>query len=212
MVSPIAGLYQDVAGSCNFNFELHTPFLFFFIFIFLRDFIFKKIINTIITLRFFKLQRPLDWMSPRFQWTTSQQIENFYQEPCGRKLKSSIENPVNKQQPLYLLFDAVNKFKNICNNFLSKRHFNNFPPFMNVNAGNPFFPHIERAYRMEISQPFKITHQLSQKAFHPTNIKRTNFKLADAIFSWINNKCFEILWRQRLPIISWYCKFIDNNA
>ena len=34
---------------------------------------------------------------------------------------------------------------------------------------------------MEISQPFKIT-QLSQKAFHPTNIEETNFKLADAIF------------------------------
>ena len=28
----------------------------------------------------------------------------FYLELCGRKLRPSIENPVNKQQPLFLLF------------------------------------------------------------------------------------------------------------
>ena len=52
-----------------------------------------------------------------------------------------------------------------------------FPPFMNVNAGKPFVAHIERVYRMEISQSFKIAHRLSQKAFHLTNIEETTVKL-----------------------------------
>ena len=42
----------------------------------------------------------------------------FYQELCAGKLKSSIENPVNKQQPFYLLSEAVYKFNYIYNNFL----------------------------------------------------------------------------------------------
>ena len=36
----------------------------------------------------------------------------FCFELCGGKLKPSIENPVNKQDPLCILFDAIHKFKN----------------------------------------------------------------------------------------------------
>ena len=143
MVSPIAGLYQDVAGSCNFNFELHTPFLFFFIFF--EGLYFQennKHHNYTQVLQIAKASGLNDTAISMDNFAAN---SKFYQEPCGRKLKSNIENPVNKQQPLYLLFDAVHKFKNFCNNFLSKRRFNNFPPFMNVNAGKPFFAHIERA-------------------------------------------------------------------
>ena len=122
---------------------------------------------------------------------TYQQIIFFYLQLCGRKLKPSIENPVNKQQPLFLLFNAVHNFKNFDYNFLSKRHFN-CPSFMNVNAEKPSFAHIERVNRMEISQLLKIAHRLSQKALHLTNIEKANVKLADAVFheSTINDLKF----------------------
>ena len=34
--------------------------------------------------------------------------------------------------------------------------------------------HIERVYRMEIRQPLKIVHWLSQKALYPTNMKKVD--------------------------------------
>ena len=45
----------------------------------------------------------------------------FYTELCGRELKSFIASPVDKNKPLFLLFDTVHNFKKIYNNFLSKK-------------------------------------------------------------------------------------------
>ena len=46
----------------------------------------------------------------------------FYTELYGGELKSFIASPVDKNKPLFLLFDTVHNFKNIYNNFLAKNN------------------------------------------------------------------------------------------
>jgi hypothetical protein len=105
----------------------------------------------------------------------------FYTELCGGELKTSIPNPLDARQPLFLLFDAVHNFKNIYNNFLGKGAFN-CPPFLGAKIGKPSFKHIERIYAMELGKPLKMAHKLKDKVLHPLSIEKTNVKLADAAF------------------------------
>jgi len=105
----------------------------------------------------------------------------FYTELCGGVLKTSIPNPIDPKQPLFLLFDAVHNFKNIYNNFIGKRAFN-CPPFLGSKIGYPTFKHIERMYTMEVGKPLKMAHKLNDKVMHPLSIEKTNVKLADAVF------------------------------
>ena len=95
--------------------------------------------------------------------------------------KSFIASPVDKNKPLFLLFDTVHNCKNIYNNFLAKKQFI-CPPIMDITIGNPKFCHIERVYLMELGKPLKIAHRLTEKVLHPTSIEKTNVKLADAVF------------------------------
>ena len=68
----------------------------------------------------------------------------FYTELCEGKLQESIPNSLDVRQPLFLFFDAVHNFKNICNNFLVKGAFN-CPPLLGSKIGKSSFKHIERS-------------------------------------------------------------------
>lgn len=105
----------------------------------------------------------------------------FYSELCGGELKPSIPNPLDAQQPLFLLFDAVHNFKNIYNNFIVRGTFN-CPPFSGAKIGKPSFKHIEKVYTSELGKPLKMAHKLKDIVIRPLSIEKTNVKLADAAF------------------------------
>ena len=105
----------------------------------------------------------------------------FYTELCGGELKPKIDNPLDPNNHIFLLFVTVHNFKNIYNNFISKKEFI-CPPFMNEKIGNPKISHIQKVYNMEFGKHLKIAHILSEKELHPSTIEKTNEKLADALF------------------------------
>lgn len=106
----------------------------------------------------------------------------FYtQEFCHGLLTPSIPHPEEPSQPLFLSFDPVHCFKNIFNNFQTRKQFE-CPTFTNSAVIYPSFQHIEELYNLEKGNPVKMAYKLSDKVLHPTSIEKTNVKLADSVF------------------------------
>ncbi len=106
----------------------------------------------------------------------------FYIELCSGNLKTSVPHPEIPDLKLFLLFDAVHNFKNIYNNFQTRKEFI-YPGFHNsLEEKKAKFNHLELMYNLELGKPVKIAYKLSDKVLHPTNIEKTNVLLADSLF------------------------------
>ncbi len=107
----------------------------------------------------------------------------FYVERlCSGNLKTSVPHPEIPDLKLFLLFDAVHNFKNVYNNFQTRKEFV-YPGFLNSHEEKRAkFNHLELLYNLELGKPVKIAYKLSDKVLHPTNIEKTNVLLADSLF------------------------------
>jgi hypothetical protein len=96
-------------------------------------------------------------------------------------LTSAISNPMSPDKKIFLSFDPVHNFKNVFNNFLSKKEFI-YLPFLGNPIGKPNAFHVETIYKLEQGKSIKMAHSLSKKVLHPTAIEKISVKLADAFY------------------------------
>ncbi len=97
-------------------------------------------------------------------------------------LQTSVANPVNPEKELFLIFDSVHDFKNLYNNFQTRKVF--CCPTFDSRQGllHPSFHHVEELYKLEWGKPAKIAYKLSDKVLHPSALEKTNVQLADSFF------------------------------
>lgn len=94
----------------------------------------------------------------------------FIQEFCNGTLQTSIPNPANMEEPLLLSFDAVHCFKNLRNNFATRKNFE-CPNFDGTGILQPTFFHLEELYELEKGKPVKIVYcLLFIEIFHSRHI------------------------------------------
>ncbi len=106
----------------------------------------------------------------------------YIEELCSGNLKTSLPHPEIPDLNVFLLFDAVHNFKNVYNNFQTRKVFV-YPGFLNSHEEKKaHYNHLELLYNLELGKPVKIAYKLSDKVLHPTNIEKTNVLLADSIF------------------------------
>ncbi len=109
----------------------------------------------------------------------------YTNELCDGELKPSVDHPCMPNKPLFLLFDNVHNFKNVFNNFHTKREFI-MPSFPGQGEGPDIivasFGHLEALYELELGKAVKIAHKLLDKVLHPKPIEKTNVQLADSFF------------------------------
>lgn len=105
----------------------------------------------------------------------------YVQELCDGLLTPSIPHPEDSSRPLFLSFDPVHCFKNIYNNFQTRKKLQ-CPLFQESGVICPSFTHIEELFQMEKGKPVKMAYKLTHKVISPSSIEKTNVKLADAVF------------------------------
>ncbi len=115
----------------------------------------------------------------------------FFIQELGKGLLSpSISHPLSSA-PIHLLFDSTHNFKNIYNNFQTRRSFALPAPKKDPQDTEKEkekeelraeFSHIEELYKKELGKPVKLAYKLSEKVLHPTAIEKTNVLLADSLF------------------------------
>ncbi len=107
----------------------------------------------------------------------------FYVEGlCSGNLKTSVPHPFASEKSIFLLFDSVHNFKNVYNNFQTRKQFE-FPAMTDSQTEQTAsFFHLEDLYSIEMGKPVKMAYKLSDKVLHPTNIEKTNVQLADSLF------------------------------
>ena len=105
----------------------------------------------------------------------------YVEELCSGNLKTKVSHPDMPEQDIYLLFDAVHNFKNVYNNFQTRKEFI-YPALVETGEKKASFLHLEQLYNLELGKPVKMAYKLSDKVLHPTNIEKTNVLLADSLF------------------------------
>ncbi len=105
----------------------------------------------------------------------------YVEELCSGNLKTKVTHPNLPEQDVYLLFDAVHNFKNVYNNFQTRKEFI-YPALVESGDKKASFLHLEQLYNLELGKPIKMAYKLSDKVLHPTNIEKTNVLLADSLF------------------------------
>ena len=101
---------------------------------------------------------------------------------CDGNLKTHIIDSVT-EQPVYLIFDPVHTFKNVYNNFQSRKHFH--CPSMNpsqTEGCESRFQDIVDLYNYEAIMSLKKAHKLNPSVLEPKSIQKTSVKLAVAVF------------------------------
>lgn len=105
----------------------------------------------------------------------------YVEELCHGLLTPSIPHPGDSSHPLFLSFDPVHCFKNLFNNFQTRKNFH-CPVFQAPGLIQPSFIHIEELFQMEKGKPVKMAYKLTHKVINPSSIEKTNVGLADAVF------------------------------
>ncbi len=112
----------------------------------------------------------------------------YVEELCAGTLSTQIPHPTLEGDELFLLFDSVHNFKNVYNNFVSRKVFV-YPAIADSNPDGTKppekqaeFSHIEQLYNLEMGKPVKLAYKLNDKVLHPSNIEKTNVQLADSLF------------------------------
>ena len=93
-------------------------------------------------------------------------------------LLSSIPHSTKNKEQSFLLFDFAQNFKNVFNNFISKKRLN-IPKCHN--SRKIFkddcladFEYMKRLYALEENKPLKIAFFLKKASLNPSNIARTS--------------------------------------
>ncbi len=101
---------------------------------------------------------------------------------CDGTWKMCVENPCLPGKPLFLVFDSVHDFKNIYNNFQTRRTFV-FPSLeQDGKKLTAQFNHLEELYKLELLKPAKMAYKLNDRVLHPSSLEKTNVQLADSLF------------------------------
>ncbi|KAG1651058.1 hypothetical protein GQR58_027499 [Nymphon striatum] len=102
---------------------------------------------------------------------------------CEGNLKPQVKNPINGN-PLFVLFDPVHNFKNVYNNFQSKKIFK-YPDFNSIDSisiNTASFHDLIDLCNIESDKPIRMAHKLTTTCLNPISIEKTCVKLACAIF------------------------------
>lgn len=102
---------------------------------------------------------------------------------CAGNLRTNIIDSVTGQ-PLFLIFDPVHDFKNLYNNFQSRKVFE-CPALADDLPGGccANFKHIVDLHNMESTMILKMAHRLNPATLQPKSIEKTSVKLATAVIS-----------------------------
>ena len=96
----------------------------------------------------------------------------FYKLIAGGDVK--IKNPYKLSNLVFLLFDTVHLFKNLYNNLLKYGLF--VCPSFKEEEEDVFytakFSHVVQIYKMELGNPVKKGHKLTEKVLHPSSIEK----------------------------------------
>src|SRR6218665_1572506 len=97
---------------------------------------------------------------------------------CKGSLETKVIDNVTGQ-PIFLIFDPVHGFKNIYNNFQSRKVFECPPKPQNLpNGCVAKFSDIVDLYNLEATMTLKKAHKLTATALYPKSIEKTSVKLA----------------------------------
>jgi hypothetical protein len=107
----------------------------------------------------------------------------FTEHLCQGELKTSVIDSATGQ-PIFLIFDPVHDFKNVYNNFQSRKLFE-CPVFDRYlpDGCKADFNHIVELFNLEATSALKKAHKLSPSVLNPKSIEKTSVRLATAVFS-----------------------------
>ena len=163
MVSSLGGPYSDMVALCQMT-KLDSSIL-------MQNYI--KVLKTLTECGFVVVVNSAD------NHAINQKF--FTHDLCGGKLLPFIPHPFINNAKIFLLFDPVHIFKNIYNNFVNRKIFD-CPKFEGETIGLVEFCHIEELFHIECGKQIRMAYKLNEKVLHPTNIEKTNVRLADALF------------------------------
>ena len=116
-----------------------------------------------------------------------------------------MNNPINNEHKIYLLFDTVHLLKCIRNNWINdaEKTFR-FPNFCDNDViMNASFSDLITIYHMEKDSTLKEGYQLTWKSLFPNSIERQNVKLALKIFDRTTVAALEVLGPQTDKMENW---------
>lgn len=96
----------------------------------------------------------------------------FFMTLCGNELKTSINHPTVPDAKLYLFFDPTHNFKNMFNNWVSKRLFQLPDGHIGPTEITADYNHVQQLFELEESKPLKIAHRLTYASIHPSDIQK----------------------------------------
>lgn len=103
---------------------------------------------------------------------------SFFCQLSGGNPNLPINNPVDPQSKLFLLFDPTHGIKNIYNNFQKAREFR----YVAEGIQKPSFQHVRQLYEIEEKKALRMAHKLNKITIAPTGMQRTSAKLAMSVF------------------------------
>jgi len=163
MISSVGGPYSDMVALCQMS-KLDSSIL-------KQNYI--KVLKTLTECGFVVVANSAD--------NHAINIKFYTHELCDGTLLPFVQHPFLNGEKIFLLFDPVHIFKNIYNNFVNRKIFD-CPEFDGETIGQAEFSHIEELFHIECGKPIRMAFKLSEKVLHPTNIEKTNVRLADALF------------------------------
>ena len=121
------------------------------------------------------------------------------------RLVPYIQNPINVDERIYILFDTVHLLKCIRNNWINdvEKSFT-FPDFSdNTVILNAVFSDLINIYHMEKESILKDGYKLTWKSLFPNNIDRQNVKLALKVFDRTTIAALEVLGPHTSKLQHW---------
>ena len=121
------------------------------------------------------------------------------------RLVPYIQNPINVDERIYILFDTVHLLKCIRNNWINdvEKSFI-FPDFSdNTVILNAVFSDLINIYHMEKESILKDGYKLTWKSLFPNNIDRQNVKLALKVFDRTTIAALEVLGPHTSKLQHW---------
>lgn len=112
----------------------------------------------------------------------------MFEKLCKGNLKSNFENPFNKSQNVYILFDSVHLFKCVRNNWLNQIDNEQtfmFPDISDLESDKKLtasVAHLKMLYRQEGNNVVKLAPDLNKKVLFPTSIERQDVNLCAKLF------------------------------
>ena len=135
----------------------------------------------------------------------------MFEKLCDGPLTSSISNPYDSSEQLFLLFDSVHLLKCMRNNWLNnKKNIETFvipsPSNLRIEEEVSLQP-LKELYAKERNQCVKLAPGLSEKVLFPNNLERQNVQLVVRLF---DEKNVAALKTMNLPGVSGTVAFLQQ--